>query len=162
MAKAKTQTIKLDGAGGTLRAGVNGKFFTVPIGQNFEAEQELVDSLRTSGVSFEEIDGGAASQEGSGEVAPEDTPPAMMPQAVDSNYASGTGTQPGNVTEGSDQSDGEGGNRTIAERAELSDAQVSNELETVGQDPEVTGGPVKATGGDDGNKKGGSRKRKSS
>lgn len=123
--KKETVTIKInrDRHGPTLRAGVNGRRFLITTGQNYEADPLLVESLRNSGVSFEEVSEGAASKEGSGGAAPEDTPPAMLPRTLDDSR----GDQPGDVTTATSNATDASGRLSLEELARISDIRVAAE-----------------------------------
>ena len=130
----KTQTIKVnrDRHGPTLRGGINGRVFTIPTGSNYEAEEVLVEHLRNSGVSFEEVSDGAGSKEGSGDPAPNyDTFPAMAPRSLDDSG----GTQPGDVTTANSDPGPSENVLSIEERAALSDIRVAAERRTKADDP---------------------------
>ena len=125
----KTQTIKInkDRHGPTLRGGINGRMFAIPTGVDYEAEEALVEHLRNSGVSFEEVASeGGKSKEGSGDLPPEDTKPHMLPQSLDDTG----GDQPGDVTTGSGAGGGKEATATFAEDAEISDVRVAAERRT--------------------------------
>lgn len=125
----KTQTIKInaDRHGPTLRGGINGRTFAIPTGVEYPAEDALVEHLRNSGVSFEEVASeGGKSKEGSGDLPPEDAKPHMLPKSLDDSG----GGQPGDVTAATGNPDAKEVNATFAEDAEISDVRVAAERRT--------------------------------
>lgn len=127
----KMETIKIsqDRHGPTLRGGINGKMFSLTTGQNIEVEPEMVDHLRNSGVSLEEVAGGAGSKEGSAVPAPEDVKPSMLPRSLDDSG----GDQPGDVTTAEAPVETEAGDTSIAEAARISDIRVAAERRIAGE-----------------------------
>lgn len=139
---AKNTYIKLNpsAAGGrTLRIGINGIISDIPIGVPYEAQEAEIALLRESGIGFEEVDApeGAASKEGSVDVAPAGTPPAMIPQSPEGEYGvapNGTpGDQPGNVTPAG-EAGGEAGRPDFDVNARVADTRVAAERRTTGNE----------------------------
>lgn len=129
--------ISRDAAGGraTVPVGVNGYVFTIPTGEPYEAQEGVLDVLRGSGIPFEEVDApeGAASEEGSVDVAPAGTPPAMLPQSQEAEYGDPAvpGDQPGNVTPGV-EAPAAAGEVDLEAAAAISDTRVAAERQTAG------------------------------
>lgn len=127
-----------DRQGRSFRTGINGRFYDIPINQEIEVEDEMVDHLKGLGVSLDEVSskGSSASKEGSVDV--------LAPAGLGANDVRAPGTdtrslnepgrllpgdQPGDVTAsgGVRNSTGQGHSVSIADDARVSDIRVSAE-----------------------------------
>lgn len=123
--------------GNSFRTGINGRIYDIPLNQEFEVEDGLVDHLKGLGVAFEEVSskGASSSKEGSGEVlAPTSAlaaggvrAPAMDAKSVGQRPL--MGDQPGDPVEAG--GDGPGATKKVAtleRETALADARVEEEL----------------------------------
>lgn len=127
--------------GRSFRTGINGRFYDIPLNQELEVEDEMVEHLKGLGVAFDEVEGSSkgssASKEGSVDVlapaglgAADVRTPATDPRSqADPTRLSPQGDQPGDVTAGSAprNSTGQGHSVSIADDAKISDIRVAAE-----------------------------------
>lgn len=125
-------TIKItdDRQGRSFRTGVNGKFFDLPVNQETQVDDLLLDHLRTLGVAFDEVasERGAGSKEGSVDLAPIGPHDVSFPGTATKslNTSPTSGDQPGDVVEGGVAFGGTIG-QTIEDAARISDIRVAAE-----------------------------------
>ena len=131
-----TTAIKVtdDRQGRSFRTGINGRYFDIPVNQRFEAEELLVEHLRSQGVAFDELEGERASRskEGSGEgLAPQPLGPHDVRAPGTDAKSLGdrplAGDQPGDVTESGGVRFASGPGPSIEEDAKVSDIRVAAE-----------------------------------
>lgn len=126
--------------GRSFRTGINGRFYDIPLNQELEVEDEMVEHLKGLGVAFDEVEGSSkgssASKEGSMDVlAPaglgsaDVRTPATDPRSQSDARLSPQGDQPGDVTPGGSlrNSTGQGHSVSIADDAKISDIRVAAE-----------------------------------
>lgn len=127
--------------GRSFRTGINGRFYDIPLNQELEVEDEMVEHLKGLGVAFDEIEGkskgASASKEGSVDVlapaalgAADVLAPADAPRSQNEPWRlSPQGDQPGDVTPAGGQkvSTGQGHSVSIADDAKISDIRVAAE-----------------------------------
>ncbi len=135
-------TIKItdESQGRTFRTGVNGKMFDLPVGEEVNVDDALVDHLEGLGVSFDECEGSSkgarASKEGSeDELAPTGPHDVRFPGTRVKSVDNSGGDQPGDVTAGGVGMGGGGSHgSSIKEDAEISDIRVAAERMTTERD----------------------------
>lgn len=131
-------TIKItdDRQGATYRTGVNGRLFDLPLNQELNVDDALVDHLKGIGARFDEVDAKRAgsSKEGSGDdlvraIGPHDVVHAGTVAKGLNDRPLLAGDQPGDVTEsgGVAYSSGLATGGNIRDDAEISDIRVAAE-----------------------------------
>lgn len=127
--------------GRTLRTGVNGRIFEIPVGSEQEVDDGLVDHLRGLGVRFEEVEDnsrGAGSAQGSEAgpalASPHDVrAPAMDAKSLDNSRYNGD--QPGDVTSSGGVAGASGQRQSIEDAARISDIRVAAERRSADDAP---------------------------
>lgn len=124
----------------TFRTGVNGRFFEIPLNQEIEVEDAVVEHLKGLDVAFEEVSskGASGSKEGSVEkLAPMNVTnsgviaPANEPRRVGESGRLLPGDQPGDaIAAGQVGEGGEPIDNIVEEDAKVSDIRVAAERQT--------------------------------
>ncbi len=143
-----TKTIKItdDRQGNTYRTGVNGRMFDLPLNEEFEVDEALVEHLEGIGCRFEEVEAKRAgsSKEGSVEGSARELSRNEADMAGTRNktlnQSANAGDQPGDLTAAGGGGPGSGTDggvlgKNVAADAKVSDIRVAAERATAHDAP---------------------------